>query len=436
METAVIELNDLAIIATRSGQQQISSGYAFVGENQVLLGESARLQARQFPRQTIHSYWQNLDSSALSENMAGARHHADIAYQQLLALYESMGKPDDIVFVLPASFTKQHMALLLGLAQQCPFNAVAIVDYAVAALAGQFGVQEQASLFEIQLHQTSSYRVKRQQELLLQDSSSVTLGGYYELLETCVALIAKEFIAQCRFDPLHDANSEQQLFLDVDKWLREPEGEKLFELQSGGRLLSTRVHSDCLHACMNRFATQLMQANSGLAPDFIGANLAQIPSLRRFFEQAVAVSITATADSCIERIDDLCSYSNSLAYIKQMHVGVLDAHILPEAVDIAVPGVLPSHFLLDSCAYSLTNGPLYFTAVGKAIVHSGHESGSAQLQISVTPEGISMQALHGSQVVLNGKLHAQAYLRRGDVLSLNEQGCTIQLIELISNHEP
>lgn len=424
MSVAVIELNDLALKGV-SGDVLISEpGFAYLGSSELVLGEAALAYARLHPRQTLHNFWQRLDTSAIADHGLRLRHHADIAYQQLLLMHKSLGMPDDIIFVLPGSFSEEHMAMLLGLAQQCPFNAVAIVDYAVASLAGLPAISAQNTLLELQLHQSVVYQLSVDNGQATLTNTRVHEKGYMELLEQCAAMVSREFIAQCRFDPLHNADTEQQLFARVHAALSQDDTQYVFEISSAGRIVTSRVERQQFDQLFAAFAADFHQGDV----DFVGANLGHIPGLRAQFPRARVGAADAAASYCLSLADSLRSYANSLAFITQLPCAQEPVRAPLEASPTAASA---SHYLIDSCAYPLQE-TTYLTSMGKAILHSAHQAGSADVVLTRQGTAVIAEAGIGPGFIYQGERVTHAELQRGDSISLQEDGSVFHLIELVT----
>ena len=151
MSLKVIELNDRAIkVGDSSGIIVESPGFALAVGNGLELGEAAEQQARLQPTNSYNKYWHELSMEPLA-HANNIRHYADIAYAQLLHLAE-LGEIDgDAIFAVPGNFTRQQLAILLGLAKQCPFNTVGVVDSALTAAIATAAQSHSVIFADIQL---------------------------------------------------------------------------------------------------------------------------------------------------------------------------------------------------------------------------------------------------------------------------------------------
>ena len=133
MNTTVFELNDTGIYCNgQQGSALISPGYALLTNTGVATGTEAQQRFWLEPQHSYNQFWRQLSLSPLPTVSRYARHHADLAYAQLLQLHRDCGEPEDVIFAVPGSFSNEQLGILLGLAKASPFNVVGLVDAAIA----------------------------------------------------------------------------------------------------------------------------------------------------------------------------------------------------------------------------------------------------------------------------------------------------------------
>ena len=228
MSACIIELNDIAVTATAAGGTRVSSpGYALLQGKQVVVGETARAQSRLQPQFTNSRFWQALSMDPLRQQQGKARHHADLAYAHLLQLHELAGKPEEVIFSVSSHFSREQLSVLLGVAAQCPFEARGLLDSALAATSGA-ALSGDAIYIELQLHQSVITAIKQDDDYARQSVEVLQGTGLLALYDRWAHIISEAFIAQCRFDPLHSAASEQYLYDNMPSfWPAPVPGSKL-----------------------------------------------------------------------------------------------------------------------------------------------------------------------------------------------------------------
>ena len=136
MAATIIELNDHELRVAKEGKIIVRSpGCAIVQGTEIKIGDEAYQQAYIQPRNYHNRFWYQLDQSALRRSSKAVRHHADLAFKHLEHVRKAAGSPALVVFAIPGGFSKEQLALLLGIAEACKIKTVAVVDAAIAAAA-------------------------------------------------------------------------------------------------------------------------------------------------------------------------------------------------------------------------------------------------------------------------------------------------------------
>ena len=222
MSLKVIELNDSAIrVGDAGGLLASSPGFALIGNKGLTLGDAAEKQAHLHPTQSVNKFWQQLSLEPLAHSMGEVRHFADLAYGHLLHLAELTPLESDVILAVPGNFTAHQLSIILGLTRQCPFNTVGVVDAALAAVIGK--AREAVVIHaDVQLHQVLLTRFVQQGDLLQRDSVIQIPGvGAQNFADQIMQLATNQFIQQCRFNPQHNAESEQLLYNELPQVLQQ-----------------------------------------------------------------------------------------------------------------------------------------------------------------------------------------------------------------------
>ena len=211
MSLALLDINDSNLQLWHGDTHLQSPGYAMLEGGGYQFGQAAREAARLRPREVNTRYWWQLSTEALQPAMGPARHTADLVHAHLQALHREGGQPGEVLLAVSGSMQRDQLSLLLGIVQQCPFDAVGLVNRSVA-LGSLYGGGRLFHL-EIQLHQSVISELEAH-------SGTVDLGrtvplpgcGLLQLQERLVERVAAAFIRQTRFDPRRKAVTEQALY--------------------------------------------------------------------------------------------------------------------------------------------------------------------------------------------------------------------------------
>lgn len=299
MNVKVIELNDNALrVGDDSGIIVESPGFALAVDKQLQLGDVAKQQARIHPTSSYNRYLHELSMDPIS-NVLGFRHFADIAYAHLVHLAEEGGVDGDAIFAVPGNFTRQQLAILLGLAKQSPFQTIGMVD---SALAAAHAAAHTGSLIyaEMQLHQVVLTKIVATGDSLQRESVIQVPGvGSQNFMDLMMQLATGLFIEQCRFNPQHNAESEQQLYNALPLWLEQDgkdQNSLLLELKANTTVHTAKMPRESLVNNLSRHYKSIGQQVAELAvggdsklllsPEFAG-----LPGFRSFLGESIELEL-------------------------------------------------------------------------------------------------------------------------------------------------
>ena len=353
MSLAVLELNDAALLlGDASGVRVRSPGFALLAAEAPVLGEAARASARIDPRRTISQFWQRLGTEPLHHAPPHTRHHADLGYRHLIAVHGEAGAPAEVLLAVPGSFTREQLALLLGITGRCPFIARGLVDSALAA-ASTLPLGGPAIHLDLQLHQAVLTRIEHEQGMLSRGAVRTLPGaGITALHDRWARRAAEAFIRQCRFDPLHAAATEQALYDSLPGWLATLAREESVEAEVRQEARSHRATlraSDMLDAVQSIY-TDLLEAmarDGGGSRLLFGARAAEVPRLAERVPDAHCLDEDAVIRGALAHAERVRSEAPALRFVTR----------LPAAADVAggasVAAAAP-RFTLDKTAAPAT----------------------------------------------------------------------------------
>jgi hypothetical protein len=386
MPLAVLEMNDQALlIQAEGGSLYAEPGFARLTAEGIESGEAARASAWREPQHSYNQYWCHLNQAPLPANEQWARHHADIAFAQLKQLWQNAGTPENLVILVPGSFTDQQLALLLGMAGALPARPLAVIDSALAACLQAGG---ERLFVDLQLHQCvlSLCRLQGRQVEISEQEVFPELGAI-QVHNTVARHISTLLIDSARYDPLHASDSEQAIFDQAPEWLARlrwedevpatlhtRQGELPFILHNAEirRLLQERMRS--IHAFLARYPDSrvlLSHASgmlTGLSDDFAGAELAG---------KADAVgNVLAHRAAILPQVPEL------------YRVRSLEAD-WSEAPPAQLNGRLATHLLLDNQALPL-HKPVNIRVAGGRLERAGRMDTRAGLTLVLRNQALEM----------------------------------------------
>ena len=245
-QSALFELNDARLRWVVGDKVVESIGMALVeSDGSVVFGDAAVVQSRLRPTHISSEYWHRLDTQPIKARAGNIQHHADLVYAQLMALKNNSRSDAQVDIIVPSSMSGSQLSMLLGIAQHAKLEIGRVVDRAVLETAAVSKGVKSVIHLEMTLHQcVVSLVVKKDGYWEVREVKSVSGAGYLDFLEFWSRGAAELFVKETRFDPLHDAQSEQTL---IDLLNKSFEGGSLsggLTIELSGRRLevtSTRI---------------------------------------------------------------------------------------------------------------------------------------------------------------------------------------------------
>ena len=327
MSFKVIELNDKAIsVGDETGLLIRSPGFALADGQDVMLGEQAEKQARLKPTNSYNKYWQELNLDPI-EHGNSFRHHADIAFSHLQYLADKADIGSDVVIAVPGSFTRQQLSILLGLAQHSPFNITGIVDSALSAALASARASN-VLYADLHLHQVVVTKLTAEEGQLGSRSTVQIPGvGSQNFIDLIMQLATGMFIQQCRFNPQHDAESEQQLYNELPRWLAQAqqEGNLILELNAGDTVHTAKMPMDSLVNSLNGHYRTINEQIAAMATHdtqlLVSQALAEKPGFIDSLPASldlVIVDDNATNNTCLEYRDLITSAEQGISLVNTL----------------------------------------------------------------------------------------------------------------------
>jgi|TARA_B100000315_G_C14556295_1_gene578310 hypothetical protein len=221
--TLLLELNDAELTLYRGAQVLYAQpGAALLQGGAVVFGRDAREQARLHPQSANQHYLARMNTDPLPFPSSLCANNADLVYQHLLEL--STFASEAVVISVPGVFSNDQLGVLLGIAQEAGLEVRGFVDTAVL-LASHMDIGPRTYVLDLHLNHACLTELALDDELRCVSAEELTGCGFTSCVDGWVNLIADRFVHQTRFDPLHAANTEQQLYNQVFAWTdSEPEG--------------------------------------------------------------------------------------------------------------------------------------------------------------------------------------------------------------------
>ena len=240
MSVLVIELNDAGIQARSEpdplSRSEPSPGIAVFDGRSVLTGTDAERKARLLPKSVSSRFWCDLDTESLDPPFPPDISSADLAHAHLSEIWKATGPHAAVLLAVPGTFSERQLGLILGIARACEMPVKGLVDAAVAASRWTH-CKGRILHLDLQLNRVVVTELTKN-DIVRRESVRVTARtGLLSLQASWARRIARIFISMTRFDPLHVAQAEQELYSRIPSLLRRlcNHDRAAFDLGSSGR---------------------------------------------------------------------------------------------------------------------------------------------------------------------------------------------------------
>jgi hypothetical protein len=323
MSLIAIELSDAGIIAASSdgenllpvdGPDRESPGFALPEKSGLLVGKAAEKKAHLFPRQIISNYWDHLNTEPLEQpGKYIPQSTAEIAFHHLGSIWQTIKKTGrDVILVVPAFYSRQQLGLILGIANELSIPVKGFVPLALAASPAANPGKMLLHL-DIHLNRLEVTCIEQEEQLSMQDTVTATEKALIHLHRKWAEAIAHEFVKTTRFDPLHRAASEQELYDRLPGILFNlQQGPAIaFDMTGGSRTYGITLTRDLFIRQAEPVYTEMQQLIQGLwkkhrknetaAVLLLSHRLTRLPGCREFFGGIKGAEIVALEEGAAAR---------------------------------------------------------------------------------------------------------------------------------------
>jgi len=453
MSVLGIEFNDASITGvSEAGVVFSEPGYALIDGARSLFGVEALATARLNPRQINNRYWWKLSESALPNSSSQHETFADLAQSQLERLWSACANDlTEVLFAVPGYWVSEQLGLLLGIAEELGIPTRGLVNCAVAATRRHYPERE---LFHIEgsLHEIGVTRMSQDGAAGLAERYAVKELGIESLERTCGEFFSHRFVECSRFDPLHEAKSEQLIYDKLHTWLAQLKRHDKLELSVAfdGYDFRAKVESRELGNYQRKVAEPLVQKLRSLLNG-----------------QPCALQVNAKLGAFSGVIEALLALPNCDLYVLEAGAAARGVMRRPQSfpptdagfrLATALPwdhsavkplpaerrgdvGQKPTHILYQGRAYRL--GPEPFSVgselgsgtygIGVGGPNSGISRRHCTVQFEQSRALVHDHSRYGT--LLNGhRIEGSAVLQQGDVLSVGQPAENLQLIVEIAEN--
>ena len=281
--TALIVINDaeLSIWYQQSCCYRSSAHAVLSGDDTWLFGTDARCRSRLNPRQSFDRQWLQLDQQALHRPAGQARSHADIVWLQCQQMAAALpASVSDCLLAVPMSFGEARLSLLIGVMNAAGLKVSAAIESAALAASGS---PEATAWLELDAHQWHWQELSADDsEVYSLDAHLLSRRGLFQAEDAVMQAVAAVFLQSSRFDPLREAQTEQQLYDALPSLMAELSGQATttVSLRSGEREYHAKIDRLTVDQALQPWrdtAAEVLSRRQGLC--LVSDSLQQLPTV-------------------------------------------------------------------------------------------------------------------------------------------------------------
>ncbi len=449
MQPFAIELEDRAVAFARDGHVlSIAPSAVWDGSTGELPGANAWSGLRRHPTASSTRHL----GSLLSQPVATDRTVALVAAELVRRLAEQAPAPGERVWMaVPVHASPQGLSAMLAIARNLALPVDGFVDSAVGSVAA-LGLERSAIVLEVGMHHAAATYVDRDGAQVRRRRTATTeRGGLMSFYQGWIELVSTTMVKRTRFDPLHDAATEQQLFDSLAGWARDAtdQGSVTAALTKGTERFEVALTRDqfaqagqSLHRELVSLLHELRPAGAPLAL-VVPAAIGHLPGLRGELEQFVDCELVSLPDGFAALATsqlDLPERAGNDPVRLLRRLPVSERQEVTAPVSREQPSVrrgrtaAPSHLLLNDQVYALGAEPLVIgrlPAGPRTVALSEGLAGVSRRHCTLTSQGDEVVLLDHSSFgtfVNDERVAERVRVRAGDRVRLGDPGVELSLI--------
>ena len=452
--TLALEINDVGLVVARDGVIVAEEpGCAMLDGRTVEAGSAALRRARLKPLFAETRHWQDLGTAPLPRPMPAAGTYAEVAWAQLAALAEGIPAAErEVLLAVPEWYSREQLAVLLGVAGEAGLRVAGLVGAGLAAAALEPAPESLLQL-ELATHQSVITVLDHAGALRRSGCELLPRHGWLALQQAWTDRVASEFVRRTRYDPLHEAGSEQRLWDALPGWLATLEREPAvtIEAEAAGTQLAVELgrgeFADAAGGIYEAVVQALQRARPARGPLHLRVShrWATLPGFAERLAalrdcEVVRLPRGAAALGALAFESTLRRDPAALVLVQRLPVPPRVAAAAPVQLLPSVPAAeRPTHVVFRGRARAIAGAPL---AIGSAVPAGGRAlevpagPGVSRLHctLAADADGAWLEDRSTYGTLVNGeRVGGRAALRAGDRLRLGSPGVELELVRVVDD---
>lgn len=456
MKPLALEINDAGLtVASPEAVLAVEPGYAVVASGEILTGTRAYSQARMKPHQSSNSFWSNLSTDTQAAGGAGLANTAELAFAQLREIWRQFEDATrDVVLVVPGHYESEQLGLLLGMAQELKIPVRAMVDVAVAA-SERPHPGRQLLYVDAGLHRASVTPLEQGREVTALPEQGLEGMGLAAVLDGIARRIGEIFVLATRFDPFHEAASEQRLYDRLHECLESLRDSPRIEttISFGAETFTVELERSRLLGAAAGFYKALVQLIAQTREGAAGVvvqlsdRLARLPgmldAIRRIDDaEVVVLGRGHAAQAALKSFDEIDVGTDPIKLFRhfpwrEQAAAPTSAAPVPREQTSAGPNRVPTHVVYRGVAYPVNGEGLVIgrskSGERRAIIIDEHTSGVSRSHCELVLANGELRLKDTSSYgtyINERRASGEEVLRPADVIRIGSPGAEIHVVML------
>jgi hypothetical protein len=456
MATLAVEINDVELVALDDGEAggrlTVSPGVAVIEHGRILTGEQAVEQARLKPRRVNSRFWRELDDAPLGRPFDGEVSHADVAYEHLSAVWRDFDvRAWQVLVAVAGCYSRRQLGLMLGVARAAGLPVAGLVDAAVSAVSRE-ALDRTCLHVDLRSHDVVATEVRGGEWAERGRVRQSEVAGLAAMRDAWSRRLAEVFVKRTRFDPLHDASSEQALYLKLPALVEELASRErsTVALEAGATRYEIEVEREEMIEPIRRACDETLAfigqafVDGRAAAILLSHRAASIPGLRQRLAERLTPDVTvlpleAPVAGALEQASSIRSEQEQIPFVTRLPRSARRSAAGAARPERRVARV-PTHLVHDGLAYLVSGQPLAIESRAPHRIRRHDRSGagdgaSSGNCIVMRREGrVRAEVGDGPPCRLNGaRVRGVVELTAGDRLRIGSPGIEVRLVAVVDD---
>jgi hypothetical protein len=418
---------------------------AWFERDSVLTGPAARARARLAPLFASTRYLEEPGTEPLARQRPIVRNTADLVYAQLAALARLpvlAGQP--VVLAVSSGYSLEQLRLLVGIATAAELTVTGLVNAAVAAAADRPSLPRALHL-DLEMHRAVLTELIRADGLRRGRVDLARAVGLRAIEDALAQHVAQSFVRATRFDPLHQAVTEQALYDRLPDWLAAAAGGgTVAVLEHGGLRHETRLEAAHLSAALAPLTAEILRlvhsarrAGEALTL-YLTERVSTVPGLLAALGTLHGVALVglpsaAAAAGALAHAAEI--EGPELAFVSRLAAAAA-ATAVSASSERRTVGEAPTHVVCQGRVWALGSEPLVVGRMPggpRAIAVSGSLAGVSRTHCVLIAGGgdAVLEDLSSYGTFVNGeRVERRARLAVGDRIRVGTPGVELELVRI------